>query len=137
MIKGFAHICLLAADLEAAERFYCQGLGFKKAFNFIRKGKVTGFYLELAQGTYIEIFQNSTIEIRDNSPILHFCLEVDDIDQVARRLNEHGYATTPKKLGADQSWQTWVTDPSGVKIEFHQYTDRSSQLTHADCILDY
>ena len=135
MIKGLAHICLSAMDLAAVERFYCSGLGFKKAFNFIRNGRVVGFYLELSKGAYIEVFRQDQIDVEAKSPIQHFCLEVDDIDQVGLRLTENGYEATQKKLGADQSWQMWTTDPSGVRIEFHQYTDHSSQVTHKDCIL--
>lgn len=55
---------------------------------------------------------------------------------VRRCLGAGGYAVTEKKLGADQSWQAWTTDPSGVRIEFHQYTAHSSQVTGKDCVLD-
>ena len=135
MIKGLAHVCLAASDLAVAERFYCGGLGLKKAFYFIQNGRVMGFYLEVSPGSFIEVFQHEAIDAKAGNPILHFCLEVDDIEQMGRRLAENGYAATPKALGADQSWQMWTTDPSGVKIEFHQYTDRSSQRTHANCVL--
>ena len=135
MIKGVAHVCLSATELAAAERFYCRGLGLNKVFDFIRSDRVVGFYLEVSKGAYIEVFQRDGIDAKANSPISHFCLEVDDIDQIGRRLTEHGYEATPKKLGADQSWQMWTTDPSGVRIEFHQYTDRSSQITHENCVL--
>lgn len=135
MIKGFAHVCLSATDLAAAERFYCHGLGLKKTFDFIRNDRVVGFYLEVCPGGYIEIFQRGESDTRAGSPIMHFCLEVDDIEQVVRRLTENGYSATQKTLGADRSWQTWVTDPGGVKIEFHQYTDRSCQITHENCVL--
>ena len=50
-------------------------------------------------------------------------------------LIEKGYEVTEKKLGADESWQTWVTDPSGVRIEFHEYTEKSTQITGEDCIV--
>jgi len=136
MIKGFAHVCLATTDLPAVERFYCEGLGFRKVFDFIRSGQVTGFYLEVAENTYIEVFSGGEINTTDRAPIAHFCLETDDIDQVARQLAENGYPVTEKKLGADQSWQIWTKDPSGVRIEFHQYTEQSSQRTHQDCILD-
>ena len=136
MITGLAHVCLSAEDLAAVERFYCTGLGFEKAFDFIRNDQVVGFYLTLSQGGYVEVFQQDQIDVEAKSPILHFCLEVDDIEQVALRLTENGYEATQKKLGADQSWQMWTTDPSGVKIEFHQYTDHSSQVTHEDCRLE-
>ena len=115
---------------------YCSGLGFRKTFDFIRNDRIIGFYLEVSQRGYLEIFQRDGIDIEARSPIQHFCLEVDDIEQVRRRLAENGYEATEKKLGADQSWQIWTTDPSGVKIEFHQYTDRSSQVTRENCVLE-
>ena len=136
MIKGFAHVCLSAKDLTAAEPFYCSGLGFRKTFDFIRNDRVIGFYLDASQGDYVEIFQRDEIDAKANSPIQHFCLEVDDIEQVRLRLTENGYEATEKTLGADHSWQIWTTDPSGVRIEFHQYTARSSQVTHENCILE-
>jgi len=68
--------------------------------------------------------------------IKHFCLEVDDIDDVAQKLTAAGYTVTEKTLGADQSWQAWTTDPSGVRIEFHEYTKDSSQLTGENCVLN-
>ena len=136
MIKGFAHVCLSATDLSAVEHFYIQGLGCKKAFDFIRNGQVFGFYLEVAPGNYIEVFLRDEIEGANKAPISHFCLEVDDIEQIRRKLIENGYGATEKKLGGDKSWQIWTTDPSGVRIEFHQYTPDSSQITHNNCILD-
>lgn len=135
MIKGLAHVCLSATDLAAAERFYCGGLGLAKVFDFIRNDRVVGFYLEVSKGNYIEVFQRDGIDAGAASPIMHFCIEVDDMEETGRRLAQHGYQTTPKTMGADQSWQMWVTDPSGVRIEFHQYTEHSSQLTRHPCVL--
>lgn len=135
MIKGLAHVCLLAKDLAAAEHFYCKGLGLAKAFDFIRNDRVAGFYLELSRGAYIEIFERGSIDVLPNIPIQHFCLEVDDIEQTGLRLAQNGYEVTQKAMGADQSWQMWTADPSGVRIEFHQYTAQSSQITHENCIL--
>jgi lactoylglutathione lyase/glyoxylase I family protein len=97
---------------------------------------VVGFYLQVSDHSYVEVFQHDAIDLKAKSPILHFCLEVDDIEAAGRRLTENGYEATAKKLGADQSWQLWTADPSGVRIEFHQYTAHSTQLTHANCILE-
>ena len=135
MIKGLAHICLSAQNLAAVEKFYCSGLGLKKAFDFIREGHVIGFYLEVSPSSFIEVFLADEIDAEAKGPIRHFCLEVDDIERISRKLTAAGYEATQKILGADQSWQIWTTDPSGVKIEFHQYTAQSSQITHADCVL--
>ena len=61
--------------------------------------------------------------------------KTDNIDAVRDRLIEKGYEVGEKKLGADHAYQAWVTDPSGVRIEFHEYTDKSTQLTGENCIL--
>ncbi|MBI4556394.1 MAG: VOC family protein [Candidatus Hydrogenedentes bacterium] len=136
MIKRLAHVCIGATDLDATERFYCSGLGLKKAFDFIRGGKTVGFYLEVAENSYIEVFRQDELQPNAKFPISHMCFEVHDIDPVRRHLTAQGYAVTEKKLGADHSWQAWTADPSGVRIEFHQYTEKSTQLTGENCILD-
>ncbi len=135
MIKGLAHVCIAAHDLAATERFYCNGLGLEKVFNFVRGDEATGFYLRVADNTYIEVFHQSPRAAQEGFPIRHLCLQVSDIDAVAARLKSKGYDVTDKKLGADQSWQAWTTDPTGVRIEFHQYTPQSSQITGEDCVL--
>ncbi len=136
MIKDIAHVCLLAKNLGDAERFYCDGLGFRKMFNFVRGGKVVGFYLQVAQTRYVEIFEHADAQYFENQSLQHLCFEVSNLDAVCRRLKEQGIAVTEKALGADKSWQAWTADPSGVKIEFHQYTGESSQCTGVDCIFD-
>ena len=136
MIQGLAHVCIAANDLASTERFYCSGLGFNKAFDFIRGGEVIGFYLEVSEKTYIEVFRQDEVSVHSNCPIRHLCFEVCDIDEVSRHIKSQGYDVTEKELGADQSWQIWTTDPSGVRIEFHQYTEKSSQVTTRNCTLD-
>jgi catechol 2,3-dioxygenase-like lactoylglutathione lyase family enzyme len=46
MIKSVAHACFKTADLQQTRAFYCDPLGMPKRFNFIRSGKVIGFYLK-------------------------------------------------------------------------------------------
>lgn len=136
MLKGIAHICISSVDLAATERFYCSGLGMIKGFDFVRKGEVIGFYLRAGGNAFVEVFRRGSISPEAGGPISHLCLEVSDIDAVVARLKAHGYETTAKVMGADHSWQAWVTDPAGVKIEFHQYTPDSCQLTGAPCLLE-
>ncbi len=135
MIKGIAHVCLASPDLATTERFYCEVLGLKKAFDFIRAGRVIGFYLEVRPGVFIEVFQRGDVDAAATAPLQHLCLEVEDIGEVGRRLAASGFKVTEKTLGADHSWQMWTTDPGGVRIEFHQYTDRSCQITGENCQL--
>ena len=60
-------------------------------------------------------------------------LEVEDIDGMIKRIQEHGFDVGEKELGADNSWQVWLEDPDGVRIEFHEYTDESLQLQGGQC----
>ena len=135
LIKQIGHVCLGATDLQKSTHFYCTALGLKKQFRFIRDGKEFGFYLDLGGNTFIEIFEQTALESNERSPIKHVCLQVDDIDQVITALRSHAYEVTDKHLGADHSWQCWVTDPHGVRIEMHQYTAESSQTTGRDCVI--
>jgi catechol 2,3-dioxygenase-like lactoylglutathione lyase family enzyme len=135
MIQSIAHVCLAATDLAATERFYTLGLGFKKHFDFLRGGKLVGFYFEVAPMNYVEVFRQDDVTPDGKCPIRHVCFQTDDIDAVAKRLRDHGYEASPTRRGGDQSWQIWTNDPAGVRIEFHQYTDKSSQLTRNDCVL--
>lgn len=135
MIKSMAHICITATDLEATERFYCAGLGFERAFRFVRQGKTAGLYLKAPGGFFVEVFCRDGAQALGVAAISHFCLEAEDLAPLREHLQALGYAVTEPKMGADQSWQMWVTDPGGVRIEFHQYTENSSQRTGQDCIL--
>ena len=136
MIRNLAHVCIAATDLAATEEFYCSVLGINKVFDFIRGGETVGFYLRVLEDCFIEVFRQDKAHVQDDCLIKHLCFEVDDIDAVIRQIRSRGHEVTNKALGADQSWQAWTADPSGVRIEFHQYTAESCQRTARDCVLD-
>ena len=134
MIKGIAHLCIRVTDLERTARFYCEGLGLEKAFDFIRDGEVVGFYLRVGSGSFLEFFRREPVESGPN-PLDHLALETDSIDAVNARLAAAGYPVGEKKTGADHAWQAWLTDPDGVRIELHEYTADSCQKTGENCLL--
>jgi catechol 2,3-dioxygenase-like lactoylglutathione lyase family enzyme len=134
MIKQLAHICIRTADLERSEAFYCKALGMEHFFDFERNGARFGYYLKAGANSFIEIFKGDPGQ---EGNIRHVALEVDDIDALIDRLRRHAAPVSDKKLGADQSWQAWTEDPSGVKIELHQYTPQSAQRTGQSCVVDW
>ena len=136
MITGLAHVCIGALDLDATERFYCEGLGCRRHFNFLRGEERVGFYLRLPDGAFLEAFRQEELDRQAKSPIGHLCFETEDLDGLVRHLASMGCEVTEKTLGGDHSWQAWTTDPNGVRIEFHQYTPESCQRTGWDCVLD-
>ncbi len=134
MIKQLAHICIHTVDLEATARFYQEGLGLERGFEFIKDGDLFGFYVKLGNGTFIEVFKGDPGVVGN---INHIAIQVEGIDAVIGRLRDHGYEVGDKSLGADHSWQAWTADPNGVRIEFHEYTQESMQLVGGTCVVDW
>ena len=134
MITQLAHICIHTEDLGESERFYLDALGLKKGFEFEKDGERFGFYIKLGGRTCIEIF---TGEPGPAGNINHMALETNDIDQVITSLRASGFDITDKTMGADHTWQAWTEDPNGVRIEFHQYTEKSMQFEGGVCQVDW
>jgi glyoxylase I family protein len=132
MIKQIAHICILTKDLDKTRSFYLDALGLELGFEFERDGAIFGCYIKVGNNTFIEVFEGNPADV---DPILHVAIEVSDMDSLIEQIRDHGYEVTDKKMGSDMSWQAWVTDPNGVKIEFHEYTSDSKQLTGGKCIV--
>jgi predicted enzyme related to lactoylglutathione lyase len=53
---------------------------------------------------------------------------VDDIKQTVADIRGRGIEVGDIKLGSDQSYQAWITDPDGNRIELHQFTAESLQV---------
>jgi len=128
MITGLAHICYTVADLEASIDFYQNKLGFSHAFDFINdEGKRFGVYLHIGERNFIELFTGKVDGSVKGYSYRHCCLEVDDINATASELKNRGAEVSQVKMGSDNSWQAWITDPDGNRIELHQYTPESKQ----------
>ena len=131
MITGLAHVCFVVNDLEKSIVFYRDQLGLKPAFDFINdKGERFGIYLHIGGRSFLELFQGTVGEPAAQPSYQHFCLEVDEIESTVAQLRANGVEVTDVKLGTDQSWQAWLTDPDGNRIELHAYTPESKQLPH-------
>lgn len=131
MITGLAHICFTVSDLDRAIAFYRDGLGLKEAFDFINEnGKRFGVYLHVGGRNFIELFVGELGERVDKQSYRHMCLEVDDIETTVEALRVRGVEVSPIKLGSDHSYQAWITDPDGNRIELHHYTPESKQTPH-------
>jgi glyoxylase I family protein len=137
LVKQIAHLCVHAHDLEAAENFYCRVLGLAKVFEFSRDGARIGFYLDVGGRGYIEVFRNSDLPLARPGQVNHFCLEVENLDRAIAHLRAHRIEVTDKKLGVDDTWQAWLSDPSGTRIELFEYTPRSAQFVGGDRVANW
>ncbi len=77
MIKQLAHICIYTADLDATSRFYFEGLGLERGYEFIKDGALFGYYIKLGNDTFIEVFKG---EPGGAGNINHVAIQVDDMD---------------------------------------------------------
>ena len=130
MINGIAHICLSVENLDVMEEFYVKRLGLSHAFDFKGKnGERVGAYIRIGNRAFLEMFigrkkADSQIE---GLAYRHVCLEVDDLSDTVAAIRSHGVEVSEPMLGSDNSWQAWITDPEGNRIELHQYTPESWQ----------
>lgn len=128
MITGLAHLCFTVKDLDASIAFYRDVLGLTPAFDFTdERGRRFGAYLRLGGRSFLELFKADAVRPADGQAYQHCCLEVDDINKTVADLRERGVEVTAVTLGSDQTWQAWLTDPDGNRIELHQYTAESWQ----------
>ena len=132
MIKQLAHVCIITRDLKKTVQFY-QALGLKPHFKFIKDKKVFGYYLASGAGTFVEVFENKGLKKSDAGALRHICFLVDDLKKLEKQLTRKKIKHAEPKFAVDQSWQMWTEDPNGVKIEFHEYTKASTQITGKDC----
>lgn len=136
MIKALAHVCITTTDLEKSREFYVDILGLDIAFTFRVKEEVFGYYFRVSDNNYIEVFHVTKLPT-GYSPLGHFCLEVESVDAMEKRLADANWKTNGKKIGADGTWQLWSADPSGVRVEFQEYTEKSTQFSGVDCQVDW
>ena len=129
MIKGLTigHAAYQVSDMDKALEFYCDVLGCEKAFDILRDGKPWIIYIKVCKGQFVELFYGLEKNSQETS-YKHLCLTVDDINDIPKTLEEHGYPMdSPPKQGSDGNWQCWASDPDGNRIEFMQIMPDSRQ----------
>ena len=135
--RQIAHVCIFAHDLAETRDFYRDVLGMDVAFNFMRKGDWYGFYLNAGGRSHVEVFLKPEAEYSDRNAINHLCLEVESIDDAVAHIRSRGVNVTDKKFAIDDTYQAWVTDPNGVRIELFEYTPKSAQFVGGDRVADW
>ena len=129
MITGIGHVAFIVSDLDRSLDFYCNKLGFRRAFHLDREGTPSPWivYIQIAPGHFIELFPGGQGE---NKPrplgYNHFCLLVDDLAATLKELEARGLPITGEPvLGLDNNWQYWIEDPDGNPLELMQITSGS------------
>jgi len=134
IVKGLAHTALNVSDMEKSIAFYCNVLGFEKAFEMNRPETKEPWivYLYAGGSQFIELFYGGVNyrEYNDeNIGFSHLCFEVSDINAIAEQIIKAGWELDrPVKFGIDNNWQCWVRDPDGNRVELMQMGEESPQM---------
>ena len=137
-VKQLAHVCIFAHDLEATRAFYRDVLGLDTQFNFLRDGKMFGFYLNCGGRSHVEVFQKDAARhTASRTRSTTSAWKCEDIDAAIAHIRSKGIDVTAKKHACDDTFQAWIRDPNGVKIELFEYTAKSAQFTGGDRIADW
>ncbi len=151
-IKTIAHAAYFVSDMEESLRFYCDCLGFERSFTMavpepdtledpspeFRElcqqfhGQPWIEYLKVRDGQFVELFHPLTVQPRNTDTGIgynHLSLEVDDIFAAAEELKTKSVQLTSSiTMGPDNTYQVWMADPDGNRIELMQYTEKSFQV---------
>lgn len=156
MVKEIGHVSFKVRDMKASQEFYINNLGFRKCFEIKRNpeggeptpkevvrdsetydnDKLWITYIQAAERQFIELF---TMDKGDSDALgkengigyLHLALIVEDIHAFREEIASRGtIIDIEPKMGMDGTWQMWIRDPDGNKIECMQYTEKSAQLLY-------
>ncbi len=152
LITGLSHVAFNVSDMDRALDFYCNVLGLEKLYDIkipenigdlfpgdpivSMAGKPGIAYLKISDGALLELFYPKPSTDPDSGGpnfervgYVHLSLLVDDISAAAKHLREQGvHLDTAITLGPDHTYQFWIKDPDGNRIELMQYTDQSYQV---------
>lgn len=108
----------------------------KVAYKLLEKKKDNAWltYIEIGDGIFIELFDQLGAFITNRPAFFHnnyqhFALIVEDIYKTKQELTEKGVKIDIDiSFGPDKTYQMWIHDPDGNKIEIMQYTEESFQV---------
>jgi catechol 2,3-dioxygenase-like lactoylglutathione lyase family enzyme len=115
-IEGISHVDIHVPDVDAAVKFYCEGLGL----NLKRRDSYNGI-VETADGVILELSPGGKPG-GDDSGITHVCYNTYDVDAAFRRALEYGAVISRPKDPEPYTYKdlrmAFVRAPSGEEIEF-------------------
>ena len=124
IIKSFDHYSLIANDLDAALKFYCDTLGMKA----LKKMEVPATKLDMR---YLH-YDYDVLELLHRPPPStdpmygHYALRVDNVEEALKAFAAKGVPTEPgfpKTAGTGIGRIGMVRDPDGVKVELVDRAD--------------
>jgi lactoylglutathione lyase len=119
LFKQIGHVAFNVRDMDAALGFYRDTLGFDEMFRLHNdEGDLSIIYLRITDTQFLELFPAKGEIPADDRKFSHLCLEVDDLDAIVAELEKRGVAiVSGRTQGKAGSWQAWIADGEGNRIE--------------------
>jgi catechol 2,3-dioxygenase-like lactoylglutathione lyase family enzyme len=120
-----SHVCFSTKNLKSTFQFYNGILGYELIHEFVNEHKVVyGMIFSVGHGTFIEFFTNDEHSSL-GEVFRHFCISVTDINELSKIFSFHSIPFSINRGRTDNTLQGWVTDPNGIRLEFHEYDAKS------------
>ncbi len=130
----FNHIAIRVKDIETMLTFYCDKLGFSKAFRIPNDdGSLRIVYIHISEGQYLELcldgLKRPSFDDRKDIGFRHICFTVDDIYATRDKLISKGIVIDSEVLHMrDNNLAMYLFDPEKNKIEIVQTGENSPQF---------
>jgi lactoylglutathione lyase len=117
----FGHVAFKVADVEKSVRWYGDAFGAKKVYHVEAQGERPELmFLEFHKGQFMELFsggKNVLPSPPDPIGYIHFCLQVDNLEQALDHLAKMNVKPERKFIGRAQQRIAFISDPDGNSIE--------------------
>ena len=121
MIGGLDHINIETTDLESSVRFYEEVLGLQTGWR--PSFDVPGAWLYVGDQPVIHLVVRASVHPGPTGAIHHVALKASGLDDMLRRLEQHGIEFTKTVVPDLAVTQLFIDDPNGVKLELNYYAD--------------
>ena len=126
----FGHVAFKVADVGRSVRWYGDAFGAKKVYHVEAQGERPELmFLEFHKGQFVEIFsggKNMLPSPTDPIGYLHFCVQVDNLEQALAHLAKMNVKPERKFIGRAQQRIAFISDPDGNSIELMEIPPESA-----------
>lgn len=119
----FLHAMIRVADIDEAMRFYKDLIGLKPSRTLMLEDCMLYYLLDEKTGVEIELTHNDETPeegYTTGSAFGHFAFEVDNMDELAQRVENLGYEWVYEPFYMEEAGLkvAFISDPDGNMIEF-------------------
>lgn len=116
MLLSLGHVTVRSADFDRSERFYCGLLGMHPGPR--PAIAVPGRWFYVGGEAVLHVLPRRAGAPGDGEGAIdHFALNADDLPAFEQRLRAAGQPFEGRRLGDSGTWQIFLTDPDGVRVE--------------------